>query len=75
VKQNVQFLKKRESDRNGFPFRSIRLFSHSVPTVPSKGCAICDRIANASLCTVTQQCPPNEVIYLLHEDNHNWSRG
>ena len=47
VKQNVQFLKKRESDRNRFPFRSIRLFSHSVPTVPSKGCAICDRIANA----------------------------
>ena len=71
VKQNVQFLKKRESDRNIFPFRSIWLFSHSVPTVPSKGCAICDGIANVSLCTVTQQCPPNQVIYLLHEDNHN----
>jgi len=61
LKQNVQFLKKRESDRNIFHFKSIRFISPSVPTTPSHACAICDRIGNASSCAMSRQCPPNEV--------------
>ena len=56
---------KRESDWNIFHFKSICLFSHLVPTVPSKGCAVCDKTANVSSCAVSQRCQPNEVNILF----------